>query len=99
MSNPSDLLLPSEQAKLLRDEGMERALLAKETSYDLKRIYPALTLEEVRISLYEGCRGEYGKYYGLNLGTFNLMTGISNIMTFFVCRNGTLKQRNIPGKQ
>lgn len=49
----------------------ELASMAKAVFRDIQSRFSALTIEEIRIALDNGIRGDYGAFYGLNVITFN----------------------------
>jgi hypothetical protein len=46
-------------------------VLLKQFAHDLPDRFPALTLNEVKIALGKGIRGDYGEYFGINVVSIN----------------------------
>lgn len=57
-----------EEKKALKED---LAFMASELTKDIEIRFPGLTLEEIAIALEKGVRKDFGKYYGLNVVTFN----------------------------
>jgi hypothetical protein len=71
--NKEFLVLISEISNTLNQSktGEDKAILTQGLVLEAINYFPSITVQEVRLALNNGIRGEYGQYFGLSVATFH----------------------------